>query len=118
VVDKLLTRYLQADQSVLIVSNRNDSTFGISPSIDSLASFTISPTDGTLTKRPLVSAQGSYPRQFALNRDGDLLAVGLQKSGTLVVLQKNPNTGLFDREAASIKFNPGLDAPACVVWNE
>jgi 6-phosphogluconolactonase (cycloisomerase 2 family) len=103
---------------MLIISNRNDITFGISPPTDSLATFSISRSDGTLTKLPLVSAHGSFPRQFALNKAGTLLAMGLQQSGSLVVLGKNKTDGLFDQEVASIKFEQGADMPVCVVWDE
>jgi 6-phosphogluconolactonase (cycloisomerase 2 family) len=80
--------------------------------------FSISPADGTLTKLPLVSAYGSFPRQFALNRAGNLLAVGLQNSGDLVVLRRNGSSGLFEEEVASIKFGVDIDIPVCVVWDE
>jgi 6-phosphogluconolactonase (cycloisomerase 2 family) len=103
---------------MLIVSNRNDTTFGISPPVDSLATFSISHKDGTLTKLPLISAHGSFPRSFAMNKAGTLLATGLQLSGSLVVLEKNKTSGLFDKEVASIKFDKGADLPVCVVWDE
>jgi 6-phosphogluconolactonase (cycloisomerase 2 family) len=65
-----------------------------------------------------VPAYGSFPRHFALNRAGNLMAVGLQNSGNLVILQKNSSSGLFDKNVASIKFAPGIDLPVCVVWDE
>jgi len=106
------------DGSMLIVSNRNDTTFGTKPPTDSLVSFSISLTNGSLKKLPLVSAHGSFPRQFALNRAGNLLAVGLQNSGNLVVLRKNLSSGLFDEEVASIEFSNGINIPVCIVWDE
>lgn len=109
---------LKPDGSMLIVSNRNDTTFGVSPPIDSLATFSISPKDGTLTKLPLVSAYGSFPRGFSMNKAGNLIAVGLQLSGTLVILEKNTSSGLFDKKVASIAFDDGADLPNSVVWDE
>jgi len=106
------------DGSTLIVSNRNDTSFGTNPPIDSLVSFSISTADGSLKKLPLVSAHGSFPRHFALNRAGNLIAVGLQNSGNLVILRKSPSSGLFDDKVASIQFAPGIDIPVCVVWDE
>jgi 6-phosphogluconolactonase (cycloisomerase 2 family) len=103
---------------MLIASNRNDTTFGTSPPIDSLATFSISKADGTLTKLPLISAHGSFPRSYAFNKAGTLLAMGLQLSGSLVVLGKNKSNGLFDLEVASINFAKGADLPVCVVWDE
>jgi len=53
-----------------------------------------------------------------LNQAGNLLAMGLQNSGTLVVLRKNVSSGLFDEEVANFKFAKGADIPVCVVWDE
>ncbi|KAE9980109.1 hypothetical protein EG328_000474 [Venturia inaequalis] len=106
------------DGSMLIVSNRNDTIFGTSPPIDSLATFSISPKDGTLTKLPLVSAYGSFPRSFSMNKAGTLMAVGHQLGGSLVILERNKSSGLFDNRVASIKFDKGADQPTCVVWDE
>lgn len=104
------------DGSTLLVSNRNDQTFG--PSVDSIASFQLSPDDGSLKKLPAVSAQGSFPRHFALNKGGDLLAVGLQNSGIVAVLRKSKQSGLFEEKVASINFPAGINAPVCIVWDE
>lgn len=109
---------LKPDGSMLIVSNRNDTIFGTSPPIDSLATFSISPKDGTLTKLPLISAYGSFPRSFSMNKAGTLMAVGHQLGGSLVILEKNKSSGLFDNRVASIKFDKGADQPNCVVWDE
>ncbi|TID16354.1 hypothetical protein E6O75_ATG11472 [Venturia nashicola] len=106
------------DGFTLIVSNRNDATFGTSPPIDSLATFSISPKDGTLTKLPLISAHGSFPRHFQMNKAGTLMAVPHQKSGSLAILEKNKSSGLFDQKVASIKFGEGADQPVSVVWDE
>lgn len=46
------------------------------------------------------------------------MAVGLQQSGTLVVLEKNKSSGLFDNKVASIQFDDGSNSPTCVVWDE
>lgn len=110
--------FLKPDGSTLIVGNRNDTTFGTSPPTDSLATFSISPKDGSLTKFPLISAYGSYPRSFSMNKAGTLMAVGLQMSGSLVILEHNKSTGLFDNKVADIKFVDGADQPNCVVWDE
>ena len=69
-------------------------------------------------KKALVSAYGSFPRQFALNRAGDLLAVGLQNTGNVVILKKDPNTNLFTKKVASIQLPMGLDIPVCIAWDE
>ena len=93
-------------------------SFGTQPPTDSIASFAISKEDGTLTKKGLVSAHGSFPRQFALNRAGDLLAVGLQNTGSVVILKKDATSQLFTEKVASIQLPKGLDIPVCIVWDE
>lgn len=100
------------------MSNRNDTTFGTTPPTDSLVSFKISPSDGSLTKLPLVSAYGSFPRHFAINKSGNLLAVGLQQSGNVVILQRNDTTGLYDEKIASVDLPLGGNIPVCIVWDE
>ena len=69
-------------------------------------------------KQSLVPAYGAFPRHFALNKAGTLLAVGLQNSGNLVVLKRNVTSGLFDEEVANINFAIGVNFPVCVVWDE
>jgi len=101
-----------------VVSNRNDTTFGINPEIDSIVSYKISLSDGTLTEQPLVPAYGAFPRQFAINNAGTLLAMGLQNSGNLVILGRNWTSGLWDHEVANIEFAEGINMPVCVVWDK
>jgi len=113
----MLTK-LQLDGHTVIVSNSNDTTFGTNPENDSLASYKISLTDGTLMKQPLVPAYGAFPRHFALNKAGTLFAVGLQNSGNVVVLKRNGTSELFDKEVASINLAIGINFPVCVVWDE
>jgi 6-phosphogluconolactonase (cycloisomerase 2 family) len=102
----------------LIVSNRNDTSFGVEPPKDSLVHYSISHVDGTLTKKPLVSAHGSFPRHFSINKAGSLMAVASQQSGNLVILRRNASTRLFDEEVARIEFAIGINIPVCVVWDE
>ena len=78
--------------------------------------FAISPIDGTLTFLQLFPAGGSYPRQFALNKAGNLAAVGLQMTGSVAILQRDAATGLFEEEVASLPIGNGM--VTCVVWDE
>jgi 6-phosphogluconolactonase (cycloisomerase 2 family) len=78
--------------------------------------FSISPIDGTLSFLELFPAGGSYPRQFALNRAGNLVAVGLQQTGSVSILERDVSSGVFEREVASIAIGGG--AVVCVVWDE
>lgn len=105
------------DGSTLIVSNRRDLTFNnTKPPSDSISSFAISPEDGTLSFRQLFPAGGSYPRHFSLNRAGNLVAVGLQETGSVAILQRDVGSGTFVKEVASIDITGGQ--VVCVVWDE
>ena len=105
------------DGSTLIVSNRRDLTFNnTKPPSDSMSTFAISPGDGTLSFRQLFPAGGSYPRQFALNRAGNLVAVGLQQTGSVTILERDTSSGTFVKEVASIDIAGG--EVVCVVWDE
>ena len=107
----------QPDGSTLLISNRRDLTFNnTTPPSDSMSAFSISPIDGTLTFLQLFPAGGSYPRQFALNRAGNLVAVGLQETGTVSVLERDVASGVFKREVASIAIGGGQ--VVCTVWDE
>jgi len=115
------------DGAYLIASNRRDLSFNSSSSIgpysssttpsDSLATWRFQPgaADGELQFLGLFPAGGEYPRQFALNRAGNLVAVGLQRSERVVVLERNTVTGGFVRQVAEIE---GLGGVTCVVWEE
>ena len=78
--------------------------------------FAISPADGSLTFLQLFPAGGSYPRQFALNKAGNLAAVGLQMTGSVSILERNTVTGLFEKEVANVGIGGGM--VTCVVWDE
>ncbi|KAF2841654.1 YkgB protein [Patellaria atrata CBS 101060] len=101
------------DNKHVIVSNRRDLTFNNAS--DSMTVYEISPRTGNLTFQQQFPAGGSFPRQFALNKAGDLVAVGLQNSGLVAVLSRNRRTGLFDRQVASV---PVAGQVTCVVWDE
>ncbi|KAF2420996.1 putative isomerase YbhE [Tothia fuscella] len=109
---------ITADGSTLVLSIRNDTTFGTAPPVDSLVHYSISPVNGTLTQKPLVSAYGSFPRHFAINKAGNLMVVPSQLSGKLVILRKNPKIGVFDEKVASVEFAAGANVPVCAVWDE
>jgi 6-phosphogluconolactonase (cycloisomerase 2 family) len=105
------------DGSTLIISNRRDLTFkNTKPPSDSISSFAISPIDGTLSFSQLFPAGGSYPRQFSLNRAGNLVAVGLQETGSVAILERDTCSGTFVKEVARIDITGG--EVVCVVWDE
>ena len=78
--------------------------------------FSISPKDGTLSFLEIFPAGGSYARQFALNRGGNLVAVGLQQTGTISILERDLTSGVFKREVARLAIGGG--EVVCVVWDE
>jgi len=105
------------------VSNRNDSSLALQSSIapskpnersDQLSVFAIKP-DGSLSFSQATPAGGSYPRQFSVNKAGDLVAVGLQLSGRVVILERVKETGLIGNTLASIPVEGEI---TCVVWDE
>ena len=111
------------DKRFLIVSNRNDSSFQIEnfdPTnstqevSDSISTFAINP-NATLTHVQLSPAGGRYPRQFQLNRAGDVLAVGLQLSSRVVLISRDVSTGLLGEPVAATEVDGQV---TCVTWNE
>lgn len=99
------------------MSNRRDLSFNsTTPPSDSIASFAISPYDGSLRFTQLFPAGGSYPRQFALNTAGNLVAVALQETGSVTVLERDVTSGVFEREVASVAIEGGQ--VVCVVWDD
>jgi 6-phosphogluconolactonase (cycloisomerase 2 family) len=131
---------LSPDGRFVVVSNRRDLSFNSStiPSSDipsdgiSVWSLTAAasppvqrypphmpsaaaPTPGALTFEGLFPAGGSYPRQFAINKAGNLVAVGLQESGRVVVWERDVASGAFEREVGVVE---GLGQVTCVVWDE
>ena len=99
------------------MSNRNDSSFrdgNASAPADSLASFDIAP-DGSLAFTGLTSAGGVFPRHFSINRAGDLVAVGLQWSGKVVLIARDVQTGKMGDGVAEVG---GLGNVTSVIWDE
>ena len=78
--------------------------------------FSISPIDGTLSFRQLFPAGGQYAGQFALNRAGNLIVVGLQQTGNVAISELDVASGVFEKEVASIPIAGGQ--VVCVVWDE
>lgn len=119
------------DNRFLVVSNRNDLTYELGAygnpdnktakeKSDSLATYAISP-GGELVFRGIYAAGGSNPRQFAMNKVGDMVAVGLQMSCCVVILCRDVVTGQLGRPLAYLPLgdcttNP--NGPTMIVWDE
>jgi len=92
------------DQAFLIVSSRNESAFNI-PSFDpasnativsdTLINFSIDPATGALTTLQEVPSGGRFPRHFSFNADTTLLATTQQQDGRVVIIERDPETGLL-----------------------
>jgi 6-phosphogluconolactonase (cycloisomerase 2 family) len=65
---------------------------------------------------------GSYPRTMTINKAGDLVAVGNQNSGTVVIVARDPATGAMMGEVASVSVGPegtnGNGGLSSVIWAE
>ncbi|KAH6607554.1 hypothetical protein Trco_003867 [Trichoderma cornu-damae] len=91
------------DSNYLIISSRAENSSTIpdfdDPSktipSDPLINFKINPTTGQLQLLQIVPAGGRFPRQFSINKEGNLLAVGLQDDGRVVFVDRCPDTGLL-----------------------
>ncbi|KAK2615009.1 hypothetical protein N8I77_001788 [Diaporthe amygdali] len=111
------------DQRFLIVSTREKSfstsaLYQSGPS-DTLTTWTIN-EDGTLTFLQSAPSGGWLPRQFSLNKAGDLLAVGHQTNNTVVVWKRDVETGLIITEEEGGKVGEVvLSGPVVsTIWDE
>lgn len=113
--------HISPDNRFAVISNRNDSSFSLPQAngtiiqSDSLATFQLSPSDGTLAFYQLWPAGGSFPRTYTMNAVGNLVAVGLQNSAEVVVLARDVQSGLIGEPVARIAIPGNVTS---VVWNE
>ncbi|KAG8529046.1 uncharacterized protein KY384_005680 [Bacidia gigantensis] len=115
------------DCKSLYVSNRNASVFNIAnpdpdkknttriPS-DSLATFDLNDATGGVKFAGLSPAGGTFPRNFALDRSDQYVAVGLQTSGRVAVYERDLKTGRLGTEwVAAVE---GLGNVTSIVWGD
>ncbi|KAF2397325.1 putative isomerase YbhE [Trichodelitschia bisporula] len=102
------------DGKFLLVSYRGDQSFNTTtgPS-DSIATWKIG-AKGALEFVQLAPVGGSYPRSFSITGDDKYVAVGLQKSGKVVVLERDTVTGKLGQQKASMD---GYGEVSCVTWD-
>lgn len=79
--------HASADGRFLYVSNRGTA--------NELVVFAIDPEDGGLTFLQRRSVEGDHPREFALDPDQAFVLVGNQKSDEIVVIRRDPASGLL-----------------------
>ena len=83
---------------------------------DTLATFTIDPIEGGVKFDALTPAGGVNPRSFAINKDGTLVAVGLQESSRVAIYERCAKTGkMNDTVLATFE---GIPQVTSIVWAE
>ncbi|KAI9646398.1 hypothetical protein NHQ30_004390 [Ciborinia camelliae] len=111
------------DNNFMIISQRNDTHFTIPdptnstttiPS-DSILTYSLDHTNGNFSLISIDAAGGSFARQFSINKAGDLVAVGLQNDGRVVIIQRDVDTGKSLDIVAAIDIAGQV---VCVVWDE
>ncbi|EFQ33185.1 uncharacterized protein GLRG_08329 [Colletotrichum graminicola M1.001] len=112
--------WISPDGKFLTVSSRNDSAFtignpdagsgGVQIPSDSLNSFSIDEQTGALTLLQTFPAGGRIPRQFSVNKAGDLVAVGLQSDSRVVIISRNATSGKLVDIIASSKVEGEVTA--------
>ncbi|KAH7317903.1 Lactonase, 7-bladed beta-propeller-domain-containing protein [Rhexocercosporidium sp. MPI-PUGE-AT-0058] len=105
---------LGPDNKFLIVSNREVSFLAKDSPSDTLSTFSIN-ADGTLELIQLAPSGGWSPRQFSLNKKGDLLAVGHQNNATVVVWQRDLSSGRIVGEVSRVTLSTAVVA---TIWDE
>ncbi|RDA96217.1 hypothetical protein CP533_1706 [Ophiocordyceps camponoti-saundersi (nom. inval.)] len=91
---------ISSDNKFVMVSSRNENNLKIAdfkngteiPS-DPIISFKLDDEAGKLVVAQEVPAGGRFPRHFSLNKDGTLLAVGLQKDKRVAIIRREPEDG-------------------------
>ncbi|KAF2090102.1 putative isomerase YbhE [Saccharata proteae CBS 121410] len=111
------------DNRFLVVSIRNDTSFSI-PNYDpknstlelsdTMATFSLQ-SNGSLALTQLWPAGGSYPRAFEMNAEGDMIAIPLQYSARVVILERDVKSGKLGNALADYAIPGNLTS---VVWDE
>ncbi|KFY00867.1 hypothetical protein O988_03071 [Pseudogymnoascus sp. VKM F-3808] len=110
---------IRVSGNYVLASNRADETFGHFN--DSIAVFPID-ASGAISTPVISPAYGTYPRTMQVNAAGDLVAIGNQDSGTVVIVSRDPATGVLGAEVASVSVGPigvdGVGGLSSVAWAE
>ena len=70
--------------------------------------FAIDPAAGTLKELQRRSVDGDHPREFSLDPSEKFLLVANQKSNQIVVIARDPKTGLLGKTVQKV----AMDAPS------
>ena len=104
----------------LYVSIRSDQ--GFAPS-DSMVALDRSPRTGTVKFRQKTPSYGKVPRTVAINRAGDLVAIGDQASSNVAIVRRDRKTGNLGEKIATLQVGePGqvgtAEGLSSVIWDE
>ncbi|MGE8188584.1 lactonase family protein [Pseudomonas sp. NPDC086278] len=88
------------DGKFLYVSNRGTA--------NQLLVFAIDPATGHLKELQRRSVEGDHPREFSLDPSGKFLLIANQKSNQIVVVERDPKTGLLGKTVQKLP----MDAPS------
>ena len=88
------------DGKFLYVSNRGKA--------NEILVFAINPSNGELTEIQRRSVDGDHPREFALSPNGKFLLIANQMSNAIVVLEREPETGMLGKTVQTLE----MDAPS------
>lgn len=86
--------HVSADGRFLYVSNRGTR--------NELVVFAINPLDGSLSFLQRRSVEGDHPREFTLDPSGGYVLIGNQKSDQIVVIKRDPLTGLLGKVVQTV----------------
>lgn len=113
----------QPDERFLIISHRevsySGSTIYKSGPTDTLSTWAIN-EDGTLEFVQNAPSGGYSPRQFSINKAGDMIAVGHQTNKTVVIWKRDVETGMIVAEEEGGKLGVAVLTGAVVstIWDE
>ncbi len=92
--------HASSDGKFLYVSNRGTA--------NQLVVFGIDPATAHLKQLQSRSVEGDHPREFSLDPTGKFLLIANQKSNEIVVIERDPNTGLLGKTVQKLP----IDAPS------
>jgi 6-phosphogluconolactonase (cycloisomerase 2 family) len=101
------------------VSVRLDAAFDGNDSLANLRRV----RNGKLAFNEITSSYGVLPRTFAINKAGDLVAVGNQLSSNVAIVTRDPDTGALGKVVADLLVGvPGepntLEGLSSIIWDE
>ncbi|WP_347900633.1 lactonase family protein [Pseudomonas purpurea] len=93
--------HASADGKFLYVSNRGTA--------NQLLAFAIDPVSGELKEIQRRSVDGDHPREFSLDPSGRFVLIANQKSNQIVVVERDPKTGLLGKTVQKLPIDSPSD---------